>query len=68
MVGPHLEKERERFVSGLLPRGTMWDRIFLRGKREVILSRASPCSSGGRAVLQTHHTKTQELVTSFVLL
>ena len=35
------------FVSGLLPRGTTWDRIFLGGKQEVNLSRAPPCSGAG---------------------
>lgn len=54
MVAPHLEKEQEHFVSGLLPRGATCDRIFLRVKQEVILSRASSFSSGGRAELQTH--------------
>lgn len=37
MVTPHLEKEHEIFVSSLLPRGTMWDKVvrdrfFLRGE------------------------------------
>jgi len=59
MVAPHLEKEQEGFLSVFLPRTTMWEhmvrgRFFLRGNCEVVLSRASPCSSGGRAVTQTH--------------
>lgn len=46
-MAPHLEREQEHFASGSLPGGPTW------AGREVILHRASPCSGGGKAVLQT---------------